>query len=186
MAEIVRSRMRVVVGDITTLGVDAVVTAANEALRGGGGVDGAVHAAAGPQLVGASRALAPCPAGGAEITAAFQLDAKYVIHAVGPIFESLQRDGAILASAYRSALSLATEHTVANVAFPCISTGVYGFPSEAACQIAVATVVDWLDSNLHPNVVTFCCFTEKDAKLYRTRLQSLSIGDQPKRPGFGL
>ena len=174
MAESVHSRMRIVVGDITTLGVDAVVTAANQALRGGGGVDGAVHRAAGPKLVAASQALAPCPAGGAKITPAFRLDARYVIHAVGPIFQSLQHDSETLASTYRSALSLATEHRVANVAFPCISTGVYGFPADAACEIAVRTVADWLSENMHPELVTFCCFSAPDAELYRERMQGLS------------
>jgi O-acetyl-ADP-ribose deacetylase (regulator of RNase III) len=175
MTPSLESRIRIFVGDITTLEVDAIVTAANEQLRGGGGVDGAVHAAAGPQLVRASRELAPCPAGSAKITPAFNLKVHYVIHAVGPVFRDLATDANVLASAYQSSLALAVEHDLARVALPCISTGVYGFPAEAACQIAIETVVASLRRNDLPRVVTFCCFGDQDAKLYRRRLDELGI-----------
>lgn len=168
-------RICVFVGDITTLRVDAIVTAANEQLRGGGGVDGAIHAAAGPQLVHASRALAPCPTGQAKITPAFDLAVDYVIHAVGPIFHSLDPDAKTLAAAYESALCLAGEHNIAQLAFPCISTGVYGFPAESACDIAVDTVLAWIQQNDLPRVVTFCCFSKEDGMRYRQRLGDLGI-----------
>ena len=173
------SRIHLVIGDITRLAVDAIVTAANEALRGGGGVDGAVHRAAGPDLVAASRALAPCPAGSARITPGFNLDARYVIHAVGPVFRDLTEDKATLASAYHAALQLCIENDVDHIAFPCISTGVYGFPKDAACQIATDTVTRWLGQHAVPSAVTFCCFAAEDAELYRQRLAELGIETQP-------
>lgn len=169
------SRIQLVEGDITRVDADAIVTAANEALRGGGGVDGAIHRAAGSQLVAASRALAPCPAGQARITAGFELDAKYVIHAVGPIFRNLEDDSAVLASAYSSALALAAESGVRRIAFPCISTGIYGFPKPEACQIAIAAARDWLQANELPECVLFCCYLREDFALYQQRLVELGI-----------
>lgn len=163
-------RIELVVGDITRVEVDCIVTAANEELRGGGGVDGAVHRAAGPELVAASRALAPCRAGEARITPGFRLAAKYVIHAVGPVFRDLEKDGPLLASAYRSALQLAAGQGVRRIAFPCISTGVYGFPKQPACDIAVSTTKKWLAANDQPEQVVFCCFGQDDYDLYFQRL----------------
>ena len=171
----IEDRIRLVQGDITQLDVDAVVTAANEALRGGGGVDGAVHGAAGPELVRASLALAPCPAGEARITDGFQLAARHVIHAVGPIFDSLDRDSPTLAGAYRSSLALAAEHQLETIAFPCISTGAYGFPADPACQIAINAVIDWLRNNELPRMVTFCCFLPEDFRRYQDRLDELGL-----------
>ena len=175
MAHPLQSRLRLVVGDITRLDADAVVTAANEALRGGGGVDGAVHGAAGPELVKASRALAPCPAGEARITPGFKLQANFVIHAVGPIYQGRPDDAERLSSAYRSSLALAGENNISRIAFPCISTGVYGYPKDEACQIAIDSVLKWLEENERPEVVTFCCFADEDAAQYRGRFDELGI-----------
>jgi O-acetyl-ADP-ribose deacetylase len=134
--------LEVVRDDITRLRVDAVVTAANEALRGGGGVDGAVHAACGPELVRASRALAPCPAGSAVVTRAFDLEpqVRWVVHAVGPIWSGAPDDAETLASAYRASLARADEVRARSIAFPAISTGVYGYPKQEAAQVAVRTL----------------------------------------------
>lgn len=172
------SRIRLVTGDITQLDVDAIVTAANASLIGGGGVDGAVHDAAGPELVTASRQLAPCPAGDARITGAFNLPVTHVIHAVGPIY----RDGnsgepATLASAYTSALALAGDIELNHIAFPCISTGVYAFPNRDASVIAIDTVIAWLQRHIFPKIVTFCCFQSVDHSLYVERLTELGIAD---------
>ncbi|MEM7560550.1 MAG: macro domain-containing protein [Planctomycetota bacterium] len=170
-------RIRLFRGDITSLDCEAIVTAANGSLCGGGGVDGAVHAAAGPELVRASMALGPCPTGEARITDGFKLSAKYVIHAVGPVFNDLVTSGPELASAYEFALQLALEHKIQSIAFPCISTGVYGFPSAPACEIAVETVLNWLGSHEIPQSVTFCCFEYEDKKLYENRMNELGVVD---------
>lgn len=172
MTAAILDRIQLVVGDITRLDVDAVVTAANESLMGGGGVDGAIHRAAGPELFGAGRKLAPCPAGQARITPGFRLTARHVIHAVGPIYEGGgYGEAETLASAYRESLRLAAENGLPTIAFPCISTGVYGYPKAEACQIAVETTLDWLETSKLPKVVTFCCFLEEDAALYRAQLE---------------
>ncbi|MCM2370066.1 macro domain-containing protein [Aporhodopirellula aestuarii] len=175
MATPIESRIRLFLGDITSLDCDAIVTAANEALRGGGGVDGAVHSAAGPELVRASMALAPCPAGEARITDGFNLAAKFVIHAVGPIFHDIETDRETLANAYTSSLSLAAENNAASVAFPCISTGVFGFPPDSACEIAIDAVVNWLRAHDQPEWVTFCCFQSDDHRRYKERLTELRL-----------
>ncbi len=169
------TRIRIVLGDITLVEAEAIVTAANRDLVGGGGVDGAVHDAAGPQLVAASRAVAPCPAGSARITGAFNLACRFVIHAVGPIFRDLDRDSPVLASCYNSALSLAAEHGIRSVAFPCISTGAYGFPHDGACDVAIDAVVGWLRTHDVPERVTFCCFEQPDFARYRERLTELGV-----------
>jgi len=166
------SRIELAKGDITKLAVDAVVTAANEALLGGGGVDGAIHRGAGPQLLQECRSIGACPAGEARITKGYLLPAKYVVHAVGPVYEDGESgEPEILASAYRSALQLANHHNIRSIAFPCISTGVYGYPKPAACDIAVSTVTAWLDENELPAKVIFCCFEKEDAELYARRLK---------------
>ncbi|MEZ6073336.1 MAG: O-acetyl-ADP-ribose deacetylase [Pirellulales bacterium] len=170
------NRLQLVSGDITVLEVDAIVTAANAALAGGGGVDGAVHRAAGPHLLAECRTLNGCPSGEARITAGYGLAARHVIHAVGPIYAGgKQGEAETLAGAYRSSLQLAAEHAVRTIAFPCISTGVYGYPQRQACQIAIDTVVAWLGGNALPEVVTFCCFGEPDTALYRQRLIELGV-----------
>jgi O-acetyl-ADP-ribose deacetylase (regulator of RNase III) len=171
-----KSRINLVQGDITQLDVDAVVTAANVALRGGAGVDGAIHAAAGPELVVASRALAPCPTGEARMTAGFRLRAPHVIHAVGPIYrDGTENEDRLLADAYRNSLRLATECGLDTIAFPCISTGIYGFPKPEACVIAIETVVDWLKAHASPHRVTFCCFDDYDFSLYAAQLKVLGV-----------
>lgn len=164
-------RIELVEGDITKLQVDAVVTAANESLLGGGGVDGAIHRAAGPQLLEECKTIGICPEGQARITRGYRLPAKYIIHAVGPVYENGSTgESEVLASAYRAALELALQHRIETIAFPCISTGAYGFPKPEASKIAVSTVSEFLSQNVLPRKVVFCCYDEEDSELYRSRL----------------
>ena len=163
-------------GDITQLSVDAVVNAANELLIGGGGVDGAIHAAAGPELVETSKQLAPCPAGNARLTPGFKLNANFVIHAVGPVFhDGTHGEFGTLADTYRAALQIADMREFDSVAFPCISTGAYSFPQDRACEIAIQTCVDWLNDHDGPKTIVFCCFEPSDTMLYTERLNELGI-----------
>jgi O-acetyl-ADP-ribose deacetylase (regulator of RNase III) len=163
----VTERIAIVQGDITRLAVDAIVNAANSALSGGGGVDGAIHAAAGPELVQASRKLAPCPAGQARITPGFALPARWVIHAVGPVWWGGERgEDETLASAYRSSLELAALHNLRTVAFPSMSTGAYRFPVERAARIAVREVDSFLKAHALPERVTFVCFDRHTLQAY--------------------
>ena len=153
-------RISVVSGSIVDLDVDAIVNAANSSLQGGGGVDGAIHSAAGPELAREARRLAPCPTGEARITAGHRLRARHVIHTVGPVWRGGSAgEPAELASCYRSSLALAAEHHLGSIAFPAISTGIYGYPRAAACAIAVREVADWLDANELPRHVIFCMFS---------------------------
>lgn len=169
----VHDRIQFIVGDITQLAVDAIVNAANESLLGGGGVDGAIHRAAGPDLLAECRTLGGCPTGEARITRGYRLPAKFVVHTVGPVWHNGHGgETELLRSAYASSLALAAEHDLATIAFPCISTGVYRFPAEPACEIAVATVSAWLGKHERPQDVTFCCFSEADAAIYRQRLET--------------
>src|SRR5688572_22703364 len=166
-----RTRMQVVQGDITRLDVDAIVNAANESLLGGGGVDGAIHRAAGPGLMEECQRIGGCPTGQARMTGGHQLKARHVIHTVGPVYRGGRGNEAeLLRSCYRESLRLAAEAGLETVAFPCISTGVYGYPSDEACDVAVSAVSEWLGANELPRVVTFCCFSAGDAELYRERL----------------
>jgi O-acetyl-ADP-ribose deacetylase (regulator of RNase III) len=160
-------RIHVIRGDITKLSVDAIVNAANEGLLGGGGVDGAIHRAAGSELQDECRKLHGCQTGAAKITKGFRLPASYVIHTVGPVWSN-GRSGepALLRSCYDESLKLAESHKLKTIAFPCISTGVYGYPKQAACKIAVAAAVAWLTNHEVPGDVTFCCFGEDDRLLY--------------------
>lgn len=160
--------LEVVVADITTLDVDAIVNAANSGLSGGGGVDGAIHRAAGPELAPAARAAGPCPAGHAVITPGFRLPARHVIHAVGPVWDGGGRnEDELLASCYAKSLALAGEARLATIAFPAISTGVYGFPKERAARIAIDTVSREAPRHASLERVVFCCFSEGDARIYR-------------------
>jgi O-acetyl-ADP-ribose deacetylase len=164
-------RMQVVQGDITRLEVDAIVNAANSSLLGGGGVDGAIHRAAGPGLLEECRRIGGCPTGEARITGGYDLPAKHVIHAVGPVYRGgAGGEAALLRSCYLESLRLASEAGARTIAFPCISTGAYGYPKAEACDVAVAAVAEWLVANPLPEVVTFCCFDAEDAGLYRQRL----------------
>jgi O-acetyl-ADP-ribose deacetylase (regulator of RNase III) len=166
-----RARMQVVHGDITRLDVDVIVNAANESLSGGGGVDGAIHRAAGPGLLEECRAIGGCPTGQARITGGHRLKARHVIHTVGPVYRGGQAGEAeLLASCYRESLRLAAEKRLETVAFPCISTGVYGYPPAEASAVAVAAVTDWLAANEFPRAVTFCCFLAGDVELYQAQV----------------
>ena len=163
--------MKVVTADITTLDVDAIVNAANEGLARGGGVCGAIFRAAGPQLDDACRAIAPCPTGEARITPGFAARARWIVHAVGPVWRGGSHgEAALLASAYRSALQIAAQAGARSIAFPAISTGIYGYPREAAADVAIGAVTAWVDAAHDPIEVILCAFNEDDAQLYRERL----------------
>jgi O-acetyl-ADP-ribose deacetylase (regulator of RNase III) len=165
------AQLEVVVANITTLSVDAIVNAANSSLLGGGGVDGAIHDAAGPELLDACQALGGCPTGDAKITRGFRLPARYVIHAVGPVWHGGTRgeDGA-LASCYRRAIELSAASDLASVAFPAISTGIYRFPADRAAKIAIRTVAEALPTAPSLARVIFCCFSEPSARLHEEAL----------------
>jgi O-acetyl-ADP-ribose deacetylase (regulator of RNase III) len=169
-----KDRIELVEGDITKQEVDAIVNAANESLRGGGGVDGAIHRAAGPDLLKECVQIGGCPTGEARITRGYRLPARHVIHTVGPIY----RDGKggepkMLASAYQNSLALAEAHRLNSVAFPAISTGVYAYPLKSATEIAIGTTLEWLERHEYPKTVVFVLFRPGDREIYRKTLERL-------------
>lgn len=165
------AELEVIIADITTLSVDAIVNAANTSLLGGGGVDGAIHRAAGPELVAECRLLHGCQTGDAKITKGYRLKAAHVIHTVGPVWNggTIGEDD-LLASCYRRAMELCGTHKLTSVAFPAISTGIYGFPADRAAEIAVRTTVEMLPAAPSVGRVVFCCFSEPSAKLHAEAL----------------
>lgn len=171
---VMRDRVEVVEADITTLAIDAIVNAANNSLLGGGGVDGAIHRAAGPQLLAECRELGGCETGEAKITSGYDLPAAHVIHTVGPVWSGGEaREDELLGNCYGNSLVLARSNGLVSIAFPAISTGVYGFPPQRAAYIAARTVIDAAGADEHFARVIFCCFGAESAELHETALTAV-------------
>jgi O-acetyl-ADP-ribose deacetylase (regulator of RNase III) len=166
-------RLEAVQADITTLSVDAIVNAANSTLLGGGGVDGAIHRAAGPQLREECKTLNGCKTGEAKITKGHNLPAKHVIHTVGPVYSRDPQPEVLLANAYRNSLRIAAEHQLSSIAFPSISTGVYGYPIEEAARIAVATIRQHMTANAYPERVMLVAFGDEDYAVIKAAIANL-------------
>jgi O-acetyl-ADP-ribose deacetylase len=169
------AQLEVIVADITTLSVDAIVNAANSSLLGGGGVDGAIHRAAGPELLAACQALGGCPTGDAKITRGYRLPAGHFVHTVGPVWQGGDRgEDDLLASCYRRSIELCQLRALSSIAFPAISTGIYRFPADRAAQIAVATAAEALPTAPSLERLIFCCFSEASARFHEEALARLS------------
>lgn len=169
------SRLTVITADITTLDVDAIVNAANSSLLGGGGVDGAIHRMAGPELLAECRRLNGCKTGDAKITKGYRLPARHVIHTVGPVWHSGEKgEPELLASCYRRSLEIARDHGLKTIAFPSISTGVYGYPKDEAARIAVRTCAEFLAANDLPDTVTFCCFDDAARRMHDQEIAAIA------------
>jgi O-acetyl-ADP-ribose deacetylase len=168
------NRIEILPGDITRLEVDAIVNAANASLLGGGGVDGAIHRAAGPGLLAECRTLGGCPTGEARITGAYRLPARYVIHTVGPVYGGRPSDAQQLRSCYLNSLGLAAAHQVRTIAFPAISCGVYGYPIAQACRIAVDSSLSFMQNRDLPGKISFVLFSADAEKVYRDYLSGLA------------
>ena len=175
---IVRSTLEITQGDITLQDTEAIGNAANSALAGGGGVDGAIHRAGGPSIMAELKAkYKGCPTGSAVITRGGNLKAKYVIHAVGPRYSGSTKDAELLASAYRKSLELCSQHNISSIAFPSISTGIYGYPVENASRIALRTVADYLEKHQEIELVRFVLFDSKTYRTYEATLKELVLSE---------
>jgi O-acetyl-ADP-ribose deacetylase (regulator of RNase III) len=174
MEKEILNRIEIMKGDITTLKVDAIVNAANTSLLGGGGVDGAIHRAAGSGLINECRKIGGCPTGEARITGAYNLPTKYVIHTVGPIYHGKAEDSKLLSSCYLNSLKLAVKNDIASIAFPAISCGIYGYPVKEACKIAIDTTCNFLKQNSSLKKIVFILFSVDNYNVYTEYLKSSS------------
>ncbi len=175
-AETHGARLEIVVGDITRLQVDAIVNAANTSLLGGGGVDGAIHRAAGPELLAECRGLKGCTTGEAKITRGYKLPARFVIHAVGPVWHGgKSREEELLKGCYHNSLALARSNKLHSIAFPSISTGVYRFPADRAAKIAVSTIANEANAGTAIGNIIFCCFSDEAAKHHADAFAALGL-----------
>lgn len=173
-------RVQAIRANIVTLDVDVIVNAANSSLLGGGGVDGAIHRAAGPDLLAACRKLHRCKTGEAKMTDGFRLKARHIVHTVGPVWQGgTKGEAELLRGCYVNSLTLASDHGLRSIAFPCICTGAYGYPVEAAARVAVETVHAWGQTNELPDDITFCCFTDQDLAVYVAIIETVAKAGWP-------